>query len=153
MSKSIRHSQRTAVILGISPSDIIEIDELMDSSKAFEATNKHRVLFHHTAGCYYMGKMFGINFDSLDQLRKKYNLPDEFILDYQKQRMIDRATGTELLSVMDKKFVVREIPEHHIMQDFNNKFMPSLSHYLSYMKTAPWMNNGTKPLEFNNDDI
>jgi len=147
MAKAIHHSRITAKKLKIDEDDIIEIDTMMDSSKQFEASNKHRSLFHHTAGCFYMEKMFGINFSALEDLRIKYNLPKEFIKDYQDQRKIDRQTGTELISKIDnKKFDIRSVTEEHITQDFRGQ-LPSFSDFLSYMETPMWANNGVKPVQ------
>lgn len=147
MAKAIHHSRITAKKLKIDEDDIIEIDTMMDSSKQFEASNKHRSLFHHTAGCFYMEKMFGINFSALEDLRIKYNLPKEFIKDYQNQRKIDRQTGTELISKIDnKKFDIRSVTEEHIIQDFRGQ-LPSFSDFLSYMETPMWANNGVKPVQ------
>lgn len=147
MSKSIIHSRITAKKLKIDEEDICEIDNLLDSSKAFEASNKHRLLFHHTAGCFYFEKMFGINFSSLEDLCKKYNLPKEFIQDYQDQRKKDRLTGTELLSKTGKKFVVRDIVESHILQDYKGRFFPSFQDYIRDMKTPAWANNGISQID------
>lgn len=146
MSKAIVHSKITSKKLHIEPQDIIEIDNLMDSSKKFENSNKHRCMFHHSAGPFYMEKMFGINFGALEALRKKYNLPEEFIKDYQNQRQLDRFTGTELQSSNGKKFDIRTVVEEHISQDFRGKFIPSFSDYLNAMKTELWMVNAAGPL-------
>ena len=153
MSKAIIHSKITSKKLHIEPQDIIEIDSLIDSSKQFESTNKHRCMFHHTAGAFYMEKMFGINFNALENLRTKYNLPEEFIKDYQNQRQLDRFTGTELESVNGKRFDVRTVVEEHILQDFRGKFIPSFSDYLNNMETTPWMNNAIKPINWKKDGV
>lgn len=151
MAKAIYHSRITAKKLKIDEDDIIEIDTMMDSSKQFEASNKHRSLFHHSAGCFYMEKMFGINFSALEDLRKKYNLPEEFIKDYQNQRKIDRVTGTELLSKLGKKFDVRTIAEEHVLQDFRGQF-PTFSDFLSYMQVPMWANNGVKKVQSKDEE-
>jgi len=41
---------------------------------------------------------------------------------------------------------VRSIAEQHILEDFRNKFIPTLQDYLSNMKLLPWMDNAIGPL-------
>lgn len=142
MSKSIIHSKITAKKLKIDVGSISEIDEMIDSSKQFESSNNHRIMFHHAAGCFYMQKMFAISFEKLETLMEKYNLPQEFIADYINQRFYDRNMGTELQDKTGKRFIVRDIVESHILQDFKQKIFPSFSDYIKNINMPEWINNG-----------
>lgn len=85
--------------------------------------------------------MFGINYDKLEDLQKKYNLPDEFIKDYEKQREIDRATGTQLCNSEREYYCVRNVAEQHILEDYRMKFIPTLQDWVEQLPYQPWMNN------------
>ena len=141
MSKSDVHALSSSKNFGGQPSDYIEIHEMMDSSKAFLADNRHRTVFHHTAGIYYMQKMFGIDFDAIEALKLKYNLPDEFIEDMIQIFKRNRLQGVHILNSNGKKVHVRDIAEQHVMEDFRNRFIPSLNDYLSNMSLQMWMDN------------
>jgi len=124
-----------------------EIHRFMDLSKSGDSTNAHRMIFHHSEGCFWMERIFGINFEELDALRTKYNLPEEFIMDYVKQRRIDRESGTEILLKDNKKVGVRDIAESHVLSDFRYKFIPSLKDYTKHLEVQSWMNNALKPID------
>ena len=94
MAKSDIHAQSSADKFGGTPSDYIEIHEMIDSSKAFHSDNRHRCVFHHTAGTYYMQKMFGVDVHEIRKLRTKYNLNEEFEKDLMKLFKHNRAQNT-----------------------------------------------------------
>jgi hypothetical protein len=142
MAKPIIHSESSAKRYGGNSSDYISIHETMDSSKSSFPDNRHRAALHHIFGTFIIEKMFGINYESLNKLKEKYNLSDEFIKDYEKQREIDRNTGTQLENSDGKKFCPRDIAELHCLEDFRMKFIPSIQDYLENMEMKPWMNNG-----------
>ena len=133
MSKSDIHASNTAKKFGGTISDYIEIHEMIDSSKAYLGDNRHRSIFHHTAGTYYMQKMFGVDFDAIERLKNKYNLDDEFVSDLIQLFKLNRSQGVHILNSENKKIHVRDIAEQHILEDFRGKFIPNVSDYLSNM--------------------
>ena len=141
MSKSDIHASNTAKKFGGTISDYIEIHEMIDSSKAYLGDNRHRSIFHHTAGTYYMQKMFGVDFDAIERLKNKYNLDDEFVSDLIQLFKLNRSQGVHILNSENKKIHVRDIAEQHILEDFRGKFIPTVSDYLSNMTLKPWMDN------------
>jgi len=149
MSKSDKHAESTAKKLGGKSSDYLEIHEMMDSSKSAWGDNRHRVIFHSALGCYYIQKMFGIDFDEIDKLRNKYKLPDEFIEDVVKLIKHNRSQGVHIKNSEGKKIHVRDVAESHILEDFRQKFIPTLGDYLDNMKLTAWMNNGMTDLPRN----
>ena len=142
MAKPILHSESSAKKYGGNSSDYMEIHETMDSSKSSFGDNRHRTIFHHIFGTFLIQKLFGINYQKLEELRKKYNLPEEFIKDYENQRETDRNMGTQLRNSEGKKFCPRDIAEQHCLEDFRMKFIPSVQDYLENMEMKPWINNG-----------
>lgn len=56
---SYRHAVSAARHWGGSPSDYIEIEELIDSSKQVIGDVRHRSLYHHTAGVWLCQRIFG----------------------------------------------------------------------------------------------
>lgn len=141
MSKSDKHALSSAEKFGGTPSDYIEIHEMMDSSKSAFGDNRHRAIFHTTLGCYYMQKMFGVDFDEIENIRNKYQLPEKFVDDLLKLMKHNRSQGVQIKNSEGKKVHVRDIAEQHILEDFRQKFIPTLSDFLSNMKLLPWMNN------------
>jgi hypothetical protein len=152
MSKSDIHANSSAKKFGGRPSDYIEIHEMLDSSKAYWADNRHRSIFHHTAGIYYMQKMFGIDFDAIEDLKTKYNLGDEFVKDILQLLQKNRLQGVHVLNSEGKKIHVRDVAEQHILEDFRGRFIPSVGDYLSKMELNPWMNNAMSNLTNNSSE-
>ena len=150
MSKSDIHSNNSAKKFGGKPTDYIEIHEMIDSSKAFCADNRHRFLFHHTAGIYYIQKMFGIDFDEVERIKSKYNLGDDFLEDILNLLKTNRSKGVHILNSDNKKIHVRNIAEQHILEDFRGKFIPTINDYINNMNLKNWMNNA---LEAINSDV
>lgn len=142
MAKPILHAESAAKKYGGNASDYMSIENMMDSSKSSFGDNRHRAIFHHIFGTFVMEQMFGINYEKLEGLMKKYNLPEEFIKDYENQREIDREKGTQLRNSDNKKFSVRDIAELHCLEDFRMKFIPSIQDYLENMEMKSWMQNG-----------
>jgi len=152
MSKSDIHANSSAKKFGGRPSDYIEIHEMLDSSKAYWADNRHRSIFHHTAGIYYMQKMFGIDFDAIEGLKTKYKLGDEFVKDILQLLQKNRLQGVHVLNSEGKKIHVRDVAEQHILEDFRGRFIPSVGDYLSKMELNPWMNNAMSNLTNNSSE-
>lgn len=142
MSKSDIHAISSAKKFGGKATDYIEIHEMMDSSKAFCADNRHRFLFHHSAGIYYIQKMFGIDFDEIEKIKEKYNLPHDFIEDVVNLIKNNRSKGVHILNSDNKKIHVRDVAEQHILEDFRGKFIPTINDYMNNMNLKSWMNNG-----------
>jgi hypothetical protein len=149
MSKSDVHARSSVKKFGGTESDYIEIHEMIDSSKAFHSDNRHRTVFHHTAGIYYMQKMFGVDFDSVNRLRTKYNLPQEFITDFLLLLKTNRSQGVHLLNSDGRKVHIRDVAEQHVLEDFRGKFIPSLNDYLTCMNLMTWMNNAISSINTN----
>jgi len=141
MAKADIHAESSSKKFGGKPEDYLEIHEFMDSSKAFCADNRHRVLFHSTAGAYFVQKMFGIDFSALETLKKKYNLPDSFDNDFLNLLAHNRARGVHIKNTDNQKVHIRNIAEQHILEDFRNRFIPTLEDYLKEMVLTSWMNN------------
>ena len=146
MAKADIHAESSAKKFGGEADDYLELHEFMDSSKAFLGDNRHRALFHSTAGIYYMQKVFGVDFKALGELMEKYSLPEGFITDFLALLAHNRAHGVHWMNSAGDKVHVRSIAEQHILEDFRNKFIPTLQDYLSNMKLLPWMDNALGPL-------
>lgn len=142
MSKPYLHSKSSAKRFGGVPSDYEEIHDWMDSSKSFIADNRHRAIFHHSAGIFYMEKIFGINFKGINYLKNKYNLPDSFESDMISFLNESRNQGTTIKNSDGREVSVRDIAEQHVLEDFGMKFIPSAQDYIQEMEMKSWMNNG-----------
>ena len=146
MSKADVHSCSSAQKFGGAPGDYLELHEFMDSSKAFLGDNRHRAVFHSTAGAYYIQKIFGVDFKALGDLMDKYALPDAFITDFLALLAHNRAHGVHWMNSAGDKVHVRSIAEQHILEDFRQKFIPTLQDYFCNMRLLPWMDNALGPL-------
>lgn len=142
MAKSDKHAESSAKQFGGKAEDYLEIHEMMDSSKSSHADNRHRVIFHSAMGSYIIQKMFGMDFQKMQELQKKYNLPDEFIDELIELFKHNRQNGVHWKNSDGKKVHIRDIAEQHILEDFRMRFIPSLSDYLNNMTLKAWMNNG-----------
>jgi flagellar motor component MotA len=111
------------------------------NGSAYLGDNRHRSIFHHTAGAYYMQKMFGVDFDAIERIKNKYKLDDDFVSELLQLFKTNRQQGVHILNSENKKIHVRDIAEQHILDDFRGKFMPTVSDYLSNMTLRPWMDN------------
>ena len=151
MSKSDVHANSSMKKFGGKANDYIEIHEMMDSSKVFCADNRHRSLFHHTAGVYYMQKMFGVDFDEIEKLKNKYNLGEEFVSDILTLLKMNRLQGVHIMNSDNKKIHVRDIAEQHILEDFRGKFIPTMNDYINNMNLKGWMNNALGDINKAND--
>ncbi len=121
MSKPYIHAEHDVKKWGGLVSDYIEIHNLMDSSKAVIADNRHRALTHTS--------WFLVNI--LERIKFHNSEPE--------------SPGGKFLSIRnsDGKVVqVRDIGEAHILEDFGHRYIPSAQDYLSHMTFEPWMNNG-----------
>jgi hypothetical protein len=96
MAKPFIHAKSSAKRFGGDPSDYEEIHDWMDSSKSFIADNRHRVMWHSSAGIFYVEKIFGINFSGIKSIKEKYNLPDSFETDMVAFIKESRSIGTTI---------------------------------------------------------
>lgn len=56
--------------------------------------------------------------------------------------VIERVFGTMLTTSEGRKVSTRQIAEEHVLEDFQNKFIPAAADYLSLIEFEEWMNNG-----------
>ena len=52
--------------------------------------------------------------------------------------------GNYITNSSGRKVSVKDICERHILEDFSNRYIPSLQDYLEHLEMRPWMNNGRK---------
>lgn len=140
--KPFIHAESSAKRFGGKSSDYEEIHNWMDSSKSFVADNRHRAIWHSSAGIFYIEKIFGINFKGINDIKNKYNLPDSFEEDMISFINESRNKGTTIKNSDGKEVSVRDVAEQHILEDFAMKFIPSAQDYLQEMEFKSWMNNG-----------
>lgn len=57
--KPIEHAKIHARKYGGKPEDYVDIDDLLDSSKAAHGTMNHRAIYHHTVGAFLVERIFG----------------------------------------------------------------------------------------------
>lgn len=123
-------------------SDTLMIHQFMDSSKQAYPTNLHRIVFHHSFGTFVTEQMFGIDYEAAEELRAKYNLPQEFIEELVAFKDSCTVNGKSRINSDGKRFSVRDIAEHHIFSDFRNRFIPTLQDYIEDCNLPTWVNNG-----------
>lgn len=142
MAKPFLHAKSSSKRFGGESSDYEEIHEWMDSSKSFIADNRHRALWHSSAGIFYIEKIFGINFSGIKKIQEKYNLPSSFEEDIIQFLRESRTQGSTIKNSDGREISVREIAEQHVLEDFGMKFIPSAQDYIQEMEMKSWMNNG-----------
>lgn len=145
MSKPIIHAISAAKRYGGGAEDYIEIEQWMDSSKAFLPTNLHRVFWHNSAAIFYLERIFGIDWKALGELKQKYHLPDSFEKDLLEFMQHCRERGVTIRNSDNRLVSVRDIAERHIMEDFNQRFIPTPQDYLEGTPHPTWLNSGLGP--------
>lgn len=56
--------------------------------------------------------------------------------------ILERVFGTSITNSDGRSVSVRILGEQHILEDFGNRFIPSVQDYLENMDMQEWMNNG-----------
>jgi hypothetical protein len=121
MAKPYIHAQSSARRFGGKPEDYIEIHNLMDSSKAAFADNRHRALTHNA---WFIGNIL----ERIKFANSEPAGPDNRFVN------IKNSEG--------KLVSVRDIGEQHILEDFKNRFIPTAQDYLQELEFKDWMQNG-----------
>lgn len=142
MSKPAIHARSSAKKFGGVPEDYLPIHNWFDSSKSAIGDNRHRVVTHSSFGIFLAEKTFGMNMKKLNDLKTKYNLPDEAVKDIMAWKDDCINNGTEMINSDGKAVQVRDIGEQHVVEDFAGKFIPSLQDYIACMPLEDWMQNG-----------
>lgn len=134
MATSYIHAQASARKFGGVPEDYIKIHEFIDSSKKMVGDVRHRSMYHNTAGPWLCQEIFGHFIE---------------ITDGEGNKLLDKNKRT-------RKVMVREIAEHHIVEDLG--WIPSPADWLKCMECKTWMGgkrnkimNKTEFLKENND--
>jgi hypothetical protein len=140
--KPLIHARSSAKKYGGTESDYVQIHNMMDSTKSFIADNRHRAIFHTSAGIFYMEKMFGIDYDKVNELMNKYNLPPQFETDLINLINHNREHGVSLKNTDGKLVSVRDIAEQHVLEDYKHKFIPTPQDFLQGIPYEDWMQNG-----------
>ncbi len=141
--KPIIHAQSSSKKFGGKPEDYIRIHNMMDCSKSSFSDNRHRAIFHNSLGPFIMEKMFGVDYNFLNELKEKHNMNDDMVNDILK--LLDKSRSDDNTTILnsDGKYIsIRDVAEQHILEDFNMRFIPSVSDYLSEMEYKDWMQNG-----------
>lgn len=56
--------------------------------------------------------------------------------------ILERIFGHVIINSDDRAVSVREIGEQHVLEDYQEKFIPTAQDYLQEMEIKSWMNNG-----------
>lgn len=106
------HAESSVKKFGGKAEDYVAIHEFIDCSKGVVADHRHRALTHNTW----------------------------FIMN-----VLPRVFGATIMvgtGKKRKKVSVRDIGEHHVLEDYRGKFIPSAQDFLQCMEYHDWMNNG-----------
>lgn len=136
MSKPYIHALSSARKFGGKPEDYEPIHAFLDSSKSAIADNRHRALTHNS---WFLATI-------LERVKFANSGPETS----------DHRFPTIINS--DGKVVsVRDVGEQHCLEDFANRFIPTVQDFLTEMEYKKWMQNGKelppsfKQLEKNNE--
>lgn len=56
--------------------------------------------------------------------------------------VLPKIFGHQRINSDGKSYSVKDVGEYHILEDFKNRFIPSVQDYLEHLDVQPWMNNG-----------
>lgn len=116
MAKPIVHSRSSARKFGGKPEDYFPIHDFLDNSKGSMPDNRHRALTHNSW--------------FLSNVLEKVHMPEH------------NWFGPTLINSDGRQVSVRDIGEQHVLEDFQNRFIPTADDYLQEMELKAWMNNG-----------
>lgn len=111
----VTHAESSVRRYGGIVDDYLGIHDLMDSSKAAFPDNRHRALTHNNWFFFIVERIYG----------------HEIELHNEKGEVVGKAK-------------TRYICEQHVLEDFGNKFIPTVADYLEGMEFPDWINNGVK---------
>ena len=121
MSKPYIHAISSAKRYGGKPEDYEEIHNFLDSSKSSFPDNRHRAITHNS---YFIGIVLErIHFSNAGPMTPDNRFP-----------YIINSDG--------KKVFVRDIGEQHVLEDYKNRFIPSVADFLNELDFKDWMQNG-----------
>ena len=115
------HAKSSARRYGGKPEDYEEIHNFLDSSKSSFPDNRHRAITHNS---YFIGIVLErIHFSNSGPMTPDNRFP-----------YIINSDG--------KKVFVRDIGEQHVLEDYKNRFIPSVADFLNELDFKDWMQNG-----------
>jgi hypothetical protein len=135
MAKPIIHARSSANKFGGEPEDYLEIHDLMDSSKAAFPDNRHRALTHNNWFFFVVERIFG---HEIDLTCTSCGHKGRFNQTSPGRSGTCWQCGHKQMAVAS----TRDVCEQHVMEDFGNKYIPTVSDYFEGMDFQPWMNNG-----------
>lgn len=56
--------------------------------------------------------------------------------------ILPKVFGHQRVNSAGKTYNVKDVGEYHILEDFRNRFIPSVQDYLEHLDVQDWMNNG-----------
>lgn len=134
MAHPMTHAESSARRYGGVPEDYLPIHDLMDSSKSAFPDNRHRALTHNNWFFFIVERVFG---HEIPLTCTKCNGQGFF-----------EFPGNECSACLGLgtkgKAKTRYICEQHVLEDFGNKYIPTVSDYLEGMEFQPWFNNGVE---------
>lgn len=131
MAHPLTHAKSSARRFGGEPEDYLAIHDFMDSSKIAFPDNRHRALTHNNWFIFVVEKVFGHEISLTCPVCQGKG----FLTLHEDCEKCSRSgySGTAK---------TRYVCEQHILEDFGNKFIPTVSDYLEGMEFQDWMNNG-----------
>lgn len=132
MAKPIIHARSSARRYGGVAEDYVGIHDLMDSSKAAFPDNRHRALTHNNWFFFIVERIYG----------HEINLTCPSCGEPAPESDDRRGDCYRCGEVIAYRASTREVCEQHVLEDFGNKFIPTVSDYFEGMEFQPWMNNG-----------
>src|SRR4051812_16462628 len=122
MAKPIIHARSSARRFGGVAEDYLGIHDLLDSSKSAFPDNRHRALTHNNWFFFIVERIYGheINLTCTECGFKE----SDYIQPDAKRGPCDSCRERVALAAS-----VRDVCEQHVLEDFGNKYIPTVSDY------------------------
>jgi hypothetical protein len=117
------HAVNSAKKFGGVPSDYEEIHMFLDSSKGAFPDNRHRALTHNN----------WFILTVLERIKFKNSCPP-----------VGDVYFPTIKNSENKIVSVRDVGEQHILEDFNESFIPTVQDYFESLEWQDWFQNGKK---------
>ncbi len=137
------HSKNSAHKFGGQESDYIQIHNFFDSTKAHEASMRHRAIYHNSFGIFQAERLFGYPRTQLEAARDKYSWSEEEVQAV--INLIDLARSNEVTTIINSdgnQVSIRDIGEQHVFEDLGR--IPSLAECLKEMPISDLLGARTR---------
>lgn len=144
--KPFVHAKLSVRKYGGKVKDYIDIHNFLDISKMSHPDMRHRAILHNSLGPFIAEKIFGIDYDKLNEYKEKFGWSEEEVSAIEDILYSSRTdSSTCLINSDGEKVSVRRVTEDHIKEDMGK--IPSVSDYLNHLPMLEMLGHRRKAVK------